>query len=551
MDLLARIEDCYLDENFHFGQLLSNMAPRPTSKVLTSEKSRLEVTLNEVSSRVSELILENQTAYIQETKRIADLQKSITESIKVCTSGRMYLNRLMNGAANNGLAIVEHYKLRDELLRSLEYLKGLDKLRNLILQLPEIDRKKQSSRKILISETCYPKKEFKAWIDMKHKLRVRLSNNDYTNCKFDTFITILKIVNKITQVANDCCCDSSLDLLKDLNVQAMSFFKSYHQSSIEELKMFLEQELWDELPVRSDFKLMQLKEFSFLRTVKSDIGKEVQEDLFDDLSDHEQVGDEIDIIYKPLSLDGLSLSSSDDEDNCSELNRLSVYEISASDSDDDVKNLDDSQKNNQSSKSTTSNNFHNYSIRSNGPVLTNSSLNVLRLFGRYIQMMIILKPISYEILLSIYSLLDYYTITVFNKFGPESDKKADDKTISPKLRSFIKSIRESLTGSNVDDSFSSTQTANISTKSDKVPNIASIIANDMKSQASKNSDISLKKSVAIESLIVLVNQLWNLQEFLESLIPSEMRPKLKVQFTQSDSSIPKFLKARADMESMI
>ena len=50
------------------------------------------------------------------------------------------------------------------------------------------------------------------------------------------------------------------------------------------------------------------------------------------------------------------------------------------------------------------------------PILTNTSLMVLRLLGKYIHLMQMLEPISNDVFISMTQLLDFYVLTVFNHF---------------------------------------------------------------------------------------------------------------------------------------
>lgn len=289
------------------------------------------------------------------------------------------------------------------------------------------------------------------------------------------------------------------------------------------------------------------------------VNKEPTEDLFADdpcvsLLDQQD----------PLPLDKISLSTDSEDDLNSELNKDFVGEDEFISSEDE----DPNRPINNKPTTTSSMMMMNMSIpnesgthyvltKTSGPVLTNSSLNVLRLFGRYIQMMSVLEPISYQILMKIYNLLDHYTMVVYKKFGPDSDKKTDDKNISPKLKVVIRSIRESLIGNQSTTMEDSNLQINSSgdsylTVQQSVPNITDIITQDLTMNQSKTNERCLnpKKAVAIESLISLVNQLWNLQEYLESLISPDLRPQLREQFTQSQSIVPDFLKARAEISNL-
>lgn len=469
------IDDIYFKEEkeFTLDYLFdSNL----TSDSLVEHKNCLERLLLIVIRKVSDLILSHQPTYVNELQRIADLQRSITESTKLCTQGRTYLRLIMEGST-----IIEQYKKRESLNRLLESLLAINDLRKSIVGIKDTINEFPKAIELCrnnkdLFDTC---EQFKCVTDMKRKLGLLILNHDFSSYRFDEFIKILSIIDLAMQIGNELCgCSSPEDLRDCVSTQALNFFNAYHKSSMDELKMFLENELWDRVPVKSDFKLVQLKEFSFLRDSDSD----------------EDPSDEY-------------ISSEDEEEE----------------------------------QSSVSSQRYTLTTRA-GPVLTNSSLNVLRLFGRYIQMMRFLEPIAYEILKRIYNLLDYYTTVVYKKFGPEDKKPEDENTTSPKLRNVIKSIRESLMAGH------SSITSDTQTTSDlNIPSINNIITDDQ----TLGQPVDPKKAVAIESLIFLVRQLWNLQDYLESLIPAEMRAKLREQFSQNHSIVPDFLKARAEMDNEV
>lgn len=437
------------------------------------------------------------------------------------------------------------------------------------------------------------------WHDMNTKLRLLILNNDFSDYRFDEFIRILNVGSLLVSVGDELfSSSSSLEIERCINSLAQDFFNAYHKFSMDELRMFLENELWEIVPVKNDFRLVHLKEFSFLResqleqqqgptqpyqisecspAEESLFASPVQNDtrvisrktnmnsnnpsnnctkesvisLPNDLQQlnkdktQERPATNLATQIEPLPLDRISLSTvSDGEDLNSELEKDFVDEDEFISSDEDEPNktilatnrpMTSVKRTDEPGSSIECDKRYSL-VKTNGPVLTNTSLNVLRLFGRYIQMMTLLEPISYDILMKVYNLLDYYTMEVFARFGPDKGKKSDDKNISPKLRSVVRSIRESLIKESNDDSASSI-------RQQAVPDLETIAGQNVKEQE--------RKAVAIESLIYLVNQLWNLQQYLESLIPAQLRPRLKEQFTQADSTVPDFLKARAELDSIV
>lgn len=670
--LLQDIDPIYYNDEDPLNHLASQLPDELTSNYLLNEKEKLENSLNLVSKKVSGLILSHQPAYVDELKRISDLQISLNESIRSCSEGRTCLSTIL-GQSKNGVIILENYKKRETLITLLTALTTVDNLRKSIFEIRQLIDQQEDFHKAI--KLC------------RDGINLLSSYHQY-NC-----------INELRTKLNE--------LLDCIHTQAREFFNAYHKQSLDELKMFLENEVWELIPVKSDFKLVQLKEFHFLRSSSSPsfkisslhnptnehangnpinqvqfFGDDVMDNgdmnLFETFTKDSSVISQNNIdsfnslrrdddptvssetnddrrgsflqTHAPILLDKISLSSESDDELNSELNRDFVDEGDSMVTDEDEEDIrinvksdanfdkhlanfskttianprnksysHESTKPNQTavtgtgtSTTTSSSNTYvgRYNLtRSSGPMLTNSSLNLMRLFGRYIQIMIVLEPISYDILIKIYSLLEYYIMVVYKKFGPDAnvvtsakeqtmrnsnsnntsnsqnniDHNAtsnDDKTLSPKLRQLMRSIRASLIGTSrrpadmnildVDcDLMESTQaTLNFPPSNNYQQqgpsNISNIITEQFLQQTEQGENtaspktssdqhkqqgplIDRRKAVALESLVYLVNQLWNLQEYLESLIPADMRPRLREQFLQSNSLIPDFLRARAEL----
>ena len=104
------------------------------------------------------------------------------------------------------------------------------------------------------------------WQDVQQKVKIYLLASDLSSYKFDDFMQVLRIGNMLISVGSQFCVGSNSDGLKDgLKKQSTNYFKRYHKASLDELRMFLENESWILLPVKPSFALDHLHEFRFLR----------------------------------------------------------------------------------------------------------------------------------------------------------------------------------------------------------------------------------------------------------------------------------------------
>lgn len=546
------VDENYFSEDFRLDYLIKNLPENPESGYILDHKRSLEKLLNIYSHKISNFILNHQPDYIHELKRITDLQRSVVDSIDCCKKTRSYLN-FTKSISRIGSTIVQHQQKRDflnDLVAPLTFISGI---RASIIE----------ARRLASKQRDYPQA-----LDICRDARKSLISVSGYKC-------VDELAKKISE---------TISMVEE---QALSFFIEYHKSSMDELKMFLDSEPWEIVPVKSDFKLVHLKEFYFLRTqmsltewnprlsqycnsnkagdartytqeiIKSlsqsgkglsierntlpfekilQLSQETSEDLFASDSDSSNTTKQTGKVFRSddiLASDESDFDDGEDVDDCSnpELNQDFVDE----DDDSAPSEIDAGLASDQSKNITKAFGVSSEKVHS-GPVLTNSSLNILRLFGRYIQIMMVLEPISYEILMKIYSLLDYYIIVVYKNHGPEEDGKGSiraDKDLSPKLRAVIMSVRQSLLGNSDKNSTAAQQSGS---------SISTVIMQDL-----SQSHLDPRKTVAVQSLMYLVNQLWHLQEFLESLIPACKRPQLREQFSSSNSSVPDLLRARAQM----
>lgn len=505
------------EEHFDLENFICELPENLESVYLLDCKNQLQKTLTTVTHEISESILKHQPVYIGELQRVTDLNKSIIDCIRICGRGRNSLKFIKNCPT-----LLKHYRERESLKKLLKSLTEINDLRRSIIEIQNLI-------------DC---QDFSRAIQMCKDSQLHLASFDKYECVNDIGSKLENTLMLISDTVISKLCTTNYDPstypeLRDAYFQldrcdiavdrALHFFCSFHSSSVDELKMFLENESWEMLPVKSDFNVMQLKEFSFLR---ENTNSNSTEDLFGgdnqpnsqqnqeqrQQEETEQIKQQPSYFDQPdaLPLDRISLSSGSDLDP--ELDKDYIDEDEVTEVQTTIDSVSSCSKKNPNRLTKTA-----------GPVLTNSSLNVLRLAGRYIQMMNVLSPISFEILMNIYKLLDQYTIFVFRKFGSDNDRQ---------LEEVIASLRENLIGGQ----------ANIESASEMLGRQTK--TNDLNGQV---QPVEPKKAVAIESLIFLVNQLWNLHEYLVTLISPEQQTKLREQFSQNHSTIPNFLKARAEL----
>ncbi|MEQ2291016.1 Syndetin, partial [Ameca splendens] len=263
------------------------------------------------------------------------------------------------------------------------------------------------------------------------------------------------------QVGEEFCGSKSEVLQESIKRQSVNYFKNYHRARLEELRMFLENETWELCPVKSNFNIDQLHEFKFMgqcrspsvspsRQAASSVAPALEEpSLF---QQYHQDGNpfEMHIELKEEETEDVLASNGYESD---ELEK-SVYQDYDSDSDvpDELKQdyvdeqTGDAPLKSVSRETIRSKKKSDYNLsKASAPILTNTTLNVIRLVGKYMQMMNILKPIAFDVIHCVSQLFDYYLYAVYTFFGRNDMYESSGLgLISSRLRTTLNRIQESL-----------------------------------------------------------------------------------------------------------
>lgn len=248
--------------------------------------------------------------------------------------------------------------------------------------------------------------------------------------KFDEFMNLIEITNRLIQIGQEYCCDSgdSSILLNSVRDQTLSYFESYHTARLDEIKMFLENELWEWCPIKSTFSIMNLHEFKFLRSkskqrknggnlshsqsISSLISASSNENPFEIRDQMSNVNNEHEEIFD---------SAYDEEEN--EADELRQESINENGNVTFVK-IKRSQSN----------------PNGNVPIVTNTTLNLIRLFGKYLNIASKLKIISFDILFYMMQLFYYYLNYVILNFA-QREIDLNKRILSENLANLLLKIK--------------------------------------------------------------------------------------------------------------
>ncbi|KAM7534592.1 hypothetical protein Aperf_G00000110072 [Anoplocephala perfoliata] len=266
----------------------------------------------------------------------------------------------------------------------------------------------------------------RVWMDVVTRVRPLLTSiaNNAKQLGFEEIVTTLNIVNLLVQVGKEFSGHMSFDLLEVLKNSIRGFFDEFHRKHMERLRLFLDHESWEYVPVRSGFSLLDLHEFNQLA------------ELF------------------RSNEDKLTTSEPNTFENCASPNREKLFkepyeckffDLNLNVSEETVeKNLADSKSSTPEVTVNGDGSIHKFDNAQDasltGPILASTTLEVLRLLGRYIQMMRLLRPIASEVMHSIGQIFDYYLYVVYCLFGKSLASKEYTYQLPGRLRKTLNRI---------------------------------------------------------------------------------------------------------------
>uniref|UniRef100_A0A1I8MG52 Uncharacterized protein n=1 Tax=Musca domestica TaxID=7370 RepID=A0A1I8MG52_MUSDO len=372
------------------------------------------------------------------------------------------------------------------------------------------------------------KGQSRIWNDILTKICIFLQSSKLRTLKYDQFIQVLSIIQRLKKVGQEFCGENSEKLIETMQLQSEEFFQRYHVCCLEEICLFLDNESWT--VVDSFANILQLPEFRSirhsLRRHKTPPGLMVTTNTLsvnnsptsnnncDELvSVHSQDGGSS--IYgsygyflrfseKSSPFDGgLDVAMLEEDILSGVVDEASCYfsEEDAEESDDDHKSLQSKDFCDDSPGAANGQQL----------IVNNTTLNVFRCIGRYLQMCKLLHCISPKIVSSMLELIDFYAYAVHEIFAKDSPVQMET-LYAPKLEQKLELVSQKV-----------------------VPNIkiwplnfSSLINNEL---ANPDTLYGLsQRIVATESGHCMTQQFQILQSYLNHLLPISERPMLTSYF---------------------
>lgn len=411
-----------------------------------------------------------------------------------------------------------------------------------------------------IEQNTYIQQKFKSgysriWNDIQSKLSVFLSTSPTLHTlKYEQFIQVLSIVQRLRKVGMEFCNEQSTLLMESMKSQSVQFFQRYHKSSLDEIRLFLDNEAW--MPVHSFTNLIQLQEFN---AVKSSLERFLRKDnnKSDSSAEHISIGARTSPTKKlperkksyenQLADENISNHSQEDCNSsvygsCGYFLRFSEKsspfdggfdvtmleeDILAGIADESCYFSEESEEDNLNEVNNTTKNETNASeattdiVQHTNITVNNSTLNVLRCIGRYLQMCKLLHSISPQIVKCMMELIEFY-IYVVHKFFASDLPLSTDNLYTPNLRDHLNrtaaEVIPKVNNWRSDMSIVSFFLSSICIHTSQLLDLKffSQIQSDL-----NNPDTSyglLSRIVGIESAITLLQQFSQIRDYLQHLL---------------------------------
>ncbi|KAH8395387.1 hypothetical protein KR222_009619 [Zaprionus bogoriensis] len=355
------------------------------------------------------------------------------------------------------------------------------------------------------------KGQSRIWNDMLNKLCLFLQSAKLTTLKYDQFIQLLSIVQRLKKVGVEFCGEHSEKLITTTQQKSEEFFKRYHICCIEEICLFLDNESWT--PLDSFAHILQLPEF---RAVQHTLRrhKSLNPAPMGSVNNSPISNNNCDELVSVNSQDG---GGSSIYGSYSYFLRFSE-KSSPFDGGLDAAMLEEdilsgiadeascyfSEESDDEQKCLQSKDFGNDANKQVQLLVNSSALNVLRCIGRYLQMCKLLHCISPLIVSCMLQLIDFYAFAVLEIFAGDA-LVVTDNLYTPRLEQRIRALE-----------------SNVVTQIKIWPlNFSSLTNNEL---ANPDTLYGLpQRIVAVEAGRSMVQQFQILQHYLNHLLPASQR----------------------------
>uniref|UniRef100_A0A7N6C0G4 VPS50 EARP/GARPII complex subunit n=1 Tax=Anabas testudineus TaxID=64144 RepID=A0A7N6C0G4_ANATE len=494
-EIIDSIEEVYFsNDSFDMVQHeLEKLPPELNLQELEEYRDKLKRQQAAVSKKVADLILEKQPAYVKELERVTALQTNLQLAAVICTNARRQLSVAKEGFTEASLGLLANQRRRQLLTGLLKSLRTIKTLQRTDVRLSEMLEEEDYPGAIQLCLECQ-----KAASTFKHYSCISELNSKLQD-------TLEQIEEQLDVALSKTC--KHFDVSHYTKVQLAYTLLGKTQTAMDQLHMHFTQAIHNTV-----FQVV----LGYVELCAGNADTKFQKMQYKDLCTH-------------ITLDSYIPCLTD---LCKALWEvmLSYYRTMQWHEEHGKQENTPTPGNFVSRETIRSKKKSDYNLsKTNAPILTNTTLNVIRLVGKYMQMMNILKPIAFDVIHCVSQLFDYYLYAVYTFFGRNDMYESSGLgLISSRLRTTLNRIQESLIDMN----------AGIhGPAEDRKEKVPSPHLSQMVVLTNSGTLYGLaQRVVATESLVFLAEQFESLQSHLDTMMPAAKKPFLQQFYSQTVST---------------
>uniref|UniRef100_A0A8C5A6N6 VPS50 subunit of EARP/GARPII complex n=1 Tax=Gadus morhua TaxID=8049 RepID=A0A8C5A6N6_GADMO len=472
---------------------LEKLPPELDLQELEDHRDTLKKQQAAVSKKVADLILEKQPAYVKELERVTALQTNLQLAAVICTNARRQLGVSKEGFTEASLGLLANQRKRQLLTGLLKSLRTIKTLQRTDVRLSEMLEEEDYPGAIQLCLECQ-----KAASTFKHYSCISELNSKLQD-------TLEQIEEQLDVALSKTC--KHFDVSHYTKVQLAYTLLGKTQTAMDQLHMHFTQAIHNTV-----FQVV----LGYVELCAGNADTKFQKMQYKDLCTHITPDS-----YIPCLTD-----------LCKALWEVMLSYHSTMQWHEELDNKEGPAT--QGNGTMRSHKKSDYSLnKGTAPILTNTTLNVIRLLGKYMQMMNILKPIAFDVIHCVSQLFDYYLYAVYTFFGRNDMYESSGLgLISSRLRTTLNRIQENLIDMAADPA--SVVTAGVEDRKEKVPtpHLSQLVV------LTKSGTLYglAQRVVATESLVFLAEQFDSLQAHLDSMMPAVKKPFLQQFYSQTVST---------------
>uniref|UniRef100_A0A674M925 VPS50 EARP/GARPII complex subunit n=1 Tax=Takifugu rubripes TaxID=31033 RepID=A0A674M925_TAKRU len=498
-EIIDSIEEVYFSNDaFDMVQHeLEKLPPELNLQELEEYRDKLKRQQAAVSKKVADLILEKQPAYVKELERVTALQTNLQLAAVICTNARRQLGVAKEGFTGASLGLLANQRRRHLLTGLLKSLRTIKTLQRTDVRLSEMLEEEDYPGAIQLCLECQ-----KAASTFKHYSCISELNSKLQD-------TLEQIEEQLDVALSKTC--KHFDVAHYTKVQLAYTLLGKTQTAMDQLHMHFTQAIHNTV-----FQVV----LGYVELCAGNADTKFQKMQYKDLCTH-------------ITLDSYIPCLTD---LCKALWEVMLSYHRTMQWHEEHDNMETSPGPGKcvSRETIRSKKKSDYNLnKANAPILTNTTLNVIRLVGKYMQMMNILKPIAFDVIHCVSQLFDYYLYAVYTFFGRNDMYESSSLgLISSRLRTTLNRIQESLI--EVAAGENAGVHGAVEERKEKVPSphLSQLVV-----LTNSGTLYGLaQRVVATESLVFLAEQFESLQSHLDTMMPAAKKPFLQQFYSQTVST---------------